>query len=49
MKKQYHVYILKCSDESYYTGITNNIDKRIQEHKEGIDRKCYTLQEDHLY
>ncbi|MBT4936841.1 GIY-YIG nuclease family protein [Candidatus Peregrinibacteria bacterium] len=42
MKKEYHVYILKCSDKSYYTGITSNLDKRIQEHKEGGDRKCYT-------
>jgi len=36
------VYILKCSDNSYYTGLTNNIDKRLQEHSAGSDTKCYT-------
>ena len=31
----FYVYILKCSDDSYYTGYTNDIDKRICEHSEG--------------
>ena len=26
------VYILECSDNTYYTGITNNINRRIQQH-----------------
>ncbi|MEO6254326.1 MAG: GIY-YIG nuclease family protein [Ferruginibacter sp.] len=30
--KYYYVYILKCSDGSYYTGVTNNIEKRLAEH-----------------
>ena len=34
--KDYFVYILKCSDESYYTGVTNNLEKRIAEHQSGI-------------
>ena len=38
----YYVYILKCSDNSFYTGITNNINRRIQEHQEGKDKKAYT-------
>ncbi len=29
------VYILLCKDESFYTGITNNLEKRLLEHKEG--------------
>ena len=29
------VYILECSDGSYYTGITNDLDRRVQEHNEG--------------
>ena len=41
MKKSF-VYILKCSDKSYYTGITNNINKRLIEHNNGIDRKLLT-------
>jgi putative endonuclease len=28
----YFVYILKCSDQSFYTGITTNLDRRIKEH-----------------
>lgn len=27
-----YVYILKCSDGSYYTGVTNNLERRLQEH-----------------
>ena len=27
--KQYFVYILLCSDKSYYTGITNDLERRI--------------------
>ena len=35
----YHLYILKCSDGSFYTGITNNLEKRFKAHKEGIGSK----------
>jgi len=38
----YYVYILKCSDDSYYTGITNNIERRINEHQFGKLLDCYT-------
>lgn len=40
--KQYFVYILLCSDKSYYTGITNNIERRFYEHQTGEDPGCYT-------
>ncbi|MBV8390485.1 MAG: GIY-YIG nuclease family protein [Mucilaginibacter sp.] len=40
--KQYFVYILLCSDNSYYTGITNDIDRRFYEHQTGENPKCYT-------
>jgi putative endonuclease len=33
--KKYYVYILKCSDNTYYTGITSDIVTRIGEHKNG--------------
>ena len=37
----FYLYILKCSDGSYYVGHTDDIDKRISEHYTGeID--CYT-------
>lgn len=28
-----YVYIIKCFDNSYYTGITNNIEKRFKVHQ----------------
>ncbi len=28
----YYIYILKCSDDTYYTGYTNNIEKRFRAH-----------------
>ena len=34
--KDYFVYIVKCSDESYYTGVTSNLEQRINEHNYGI-------------
>ncbi|MCH8157390.1 MAG: GIY-YIG nuclease family protein [Nitrospinae bacterium] len=40
--KKYFVYILKCSDNSYYTGVTNNVEKRVSEHQEGWIKECYT-------
>lgn len=29
-------YILLCENGSYYTGITNDLDKRLLDHKKGI-------------
>jgi len=40
--KSYYVYIVECSDKSYYTGVTNNIDRRIWEHNNDEDSKHYT-------
>ena len=31
----FYVYILECKDKSYYTGHTDNIEKRICEHESG--------------
>lgn len=39
----YHVYILRCSDGSYYTGFSGFLEKRIQEHEQGTFPKCYTF------
>lgn len=41
--KSYWVYILLCRDGSYYTGITNDFERRLNEHSEGTDGKCYTV------
>jgi putative endonuclease len=40
--KNYFVYILECSDNSYYTGVTNNVEKRFYEHQSGLIENCYT-------
>jgi putative endonuclease len=28
----WYVYILECKDKSLYTGVTNNLDRRLKEH-----------------
>ena len=35
----WHVYIIECSDGSLYTGITNDLDKRITAHNDGWGAK----------
>ncbi|MBL8524011.1 MAG: GIY-YIG nuclease family protein [Betaproteobacteria bacterium] len=35
MGKPFWVYILKCNDDSYYTGHTDNLEIRIAQHNEG--------------
>ena len=41
--KQSFVYILKCSDKSYYTGITSNLESRMFKHNSGFYPDCYTF------
>jgi len=40
--KLYYVYILKCSDGLTYTGITNNISRRFEEHQKGMNTGSFT-------
>ncbi|TXE08986.1 GIY-YIG nuclease family protein [Gelidibacter salicanalis] len=40
--KFYYVYILKCSDETYYTGFTSNLEQRFMEHQSGKYKESYT-------
>ena len=40
--KTYYVYILKCSDKTYYTGITSQPFKRLNEHNSGKHFGSYT-------
>lgn len=42
MQKSY-VYILKCSDNSYYTGVTSNLEQRFFRHESGFYPDCYTF------
>ncbi|KTD69228.1 MULTISPECIES: GIY-YIG nuclease family protein [Legionella] len=38
-EKTYWVYILRCNNHSYYTGYTDNLEKRFQEHLAGKGSK----------
>lgn len=40
--KELFVYILKCSDQSYYVELTNNVNKRFEEHSLGLHVHSYT-------
>ena len=33
--EKWYVYILECSDETLYTGITNNLELRLKKHNQG--------------
>ena len=37
--KQWFVYILECSDGSFYTGITTDLEKRVRRHNSGSGAK----------
>ncbi len=37
------VYILRCADNRYYTGHTDNLERRIGEHTSGMFTRCYTF------
>lgn len=39
---EWFVYILECNDKTLYTGITNNIEKRIEQHNSGQEGAKYT-------
>lgn len=42
MRKNYYVYILQCADGTFYTGVTNYLNRRFWEHQRGEDPECYT-------
>jgi putative endonuclease len=39
INKEWVVYILRCSDDTLYTGITNNFEKRLIAHNRGLASK----------
>ena len=39
--KDWLVYMIHCSDDSLYTGITNDLEKRFQQHLEGKGAKYF--------
>jgi putative endonuclease len=40
--KKWYLYIVKCSDDSLYTGITTDIDRRVVEHNASKRGAKYT-------
>ena len=40
--KLYYVYILQCADGLTYTGVTNNVERRFNEHQIGLNKNCFT-------
>jgi len=38
-KDSYFVYMIKCANGFFYTGFTNNITRRVKEHREGRGAK----------
>ena len=39
---KYYLYILKCSDKTLYTGITTDLDRRVEEHNTSALGAKYT-------
>ena len=40
--KTYYIYILECNDGLLYTGITNDISRRFEEHQKGRNSNSFT-------
>jgi len=38
----YYVYMVKCADETFYTGIATELDRRIEEHNSSDKGAKYT-------
>jgi predicted GIY-YIG superfamily endonuclease len=38
----YWVYVLKCVDDTYYVGMTNNLELRLAPHHQGLGYRSYT-------
>ena len=39
---KWHVYMLKCSDDTVYTGITTDLNRRVEEHNSSLKGAKYT-------
>ena len=41
-KQDWFVYILQCSDKTLYTGVTTDLERRVEEHNNGNKGAKYT-------
>lgn len=39
IEKKWFVYLIRCMDGSFYTGVTNDLEKRMNNHKSGKGSK----------
>ncbi|NNC69235.1 MAG: GIY-YIG nuclease family protein [Flavobacteriaceae bacterium] len=37
----FFVYIIECSDKTFYIGVTKNLEERIRQHNAGLNRDSY--------
>lgn len=40
--KYLYVYILRCNDRTFYTGVTNDLDRRFKEHESALHENSFT-------
>jgi putative endonuclease len=40
--KQMYVYILRCKDDTFYIGVTNDLETRVIQHNQGSNEWNYT-------
>jgi predicted GIY-YIG superfamily endonuclease len=38
----FHIYIPRCSDGTYYVGMTGDLGRRVEEHRRGLLPRSYT-------
>jgi predicted GIY-YIG superfamily endonuclease len=43
VSRDYWVYIVRCRDGEYCTGVTSNVDRRVAQHNLGTDEGAYTF------
>ena len=40
---EYYTYILECADAKFYVGVTNDLNRRMQEHSSGVNKNSWTF------
>jgi predicted GIY-YIG superfamily endonuclease len=42
--RMFWVYLLRCADAHFYVGHTDNLERRVVQHEQGIFDSCYTFE-----
>ena len=48
-QESFYIYIILCNDDSYYTGLTDDLMRRFDEHVNGVYETSYTLKKDRSF